>query len=71
MMRATDSVVAWLLLTASVVTISPIAAWLLPIRGNLLFIGCCVLVLLLRVREVRVGSRRLLWMGAGALLALA
>jgi hypothetical protein len=71
MSRAADTVVAWLLLVAAVVTISPIAAWLLPVRGNLLFIGCCVLVLLLRVREVRVGSRRLLWIAVGALLALA
>lgn len=71
MTRVADTMVAWLLLVAGVATISPIAAWLLPVRGNLLFIGCCVLVLLLRVREVRVGSRRLLWMAVGALLALA
>jgi hypothetical protein len=66
-----DATVAMLLLVAAVVTVSPIAAWLVPFRGNLLFIGCCGLVLALRVREVRLGSRRLLWIGVGGLLALA
>jgi hypothetical protein len=66
-----DAATGMLLLTAAAVTISPIAAWLLPVRGNLLFIGCCLLVLALRVREIRASPRRLLWMGAGALLALA
>jgi hypothetical protein len=60
-----------LLLAASVVTISPIAAWLVPIRGNLVFIGCCLLVLVLRVSEIRAGARRLLWIAGGALLAAA
>jgi hypothetical protein len=68
---ARDAATGMLLLAAAVVTVSPIAAWLLPVRGNLLFIGCCLLVLALRVREIRAGPRRLLWMGAGALLALA
>jgi hypothetical protein len=66
-----DAATGALLLAAAVVTVSPIAAWLLPVRGNLLFIGCCLLVLVLRAREIRAGPRRLLWMGAGALLALA
>jgi hypothetical protein len=66
-----DAIVAMLLLVAAAVTVSPLAAWLLPVRGNLLFIGCCLLVLALRVREIRAGPRRLLWIGAGAVLALA
>jgi hypothetical protein len=69
--RAQDALVSMLLVVAAVVTISPIAAWFVPIRGNLLFIGCCLLVLVLRVGEIRAGARRLLWMAAGALLALA
>jgi hypothetical protein len=69
--RAGDAAVGILLLVAAVVTISPIAAWLVPIRGNLLFIGCCLLVLVLRVREIRAGVRRLLWIAGATLLALA
>jgi hypothetical protein len=68
--RAQDAAVGMLLLVASVLTISPLAAWLLPVRGNLLFIGCCLLVLVLRGREIRLGPRRLLWIAGGALLAL-
>lgn len=68
---AVDAALAMLLLVAAVLTISPVFAWLVPVRGNLLFIGCCALVLLLRVRDIRLGPRRLLWIGLGALLALA
>lgn len=69
--RAQDAAVGLLLLVATVVAISPIAYWLVPVRGNLLFIGCCLLVLVLRVGEVRATPRRLLWIAGGALLALA
>jgi hypothetical protein len=68
---ALDAAAAVLLLVAAVVTVSPLAAWLLRFRGNLLFVGCCLLVLVLRVREIRLGARRLLWLAGGALLALA
>jgi hypothetical protein len=68
---AHDAAVGMLLLVATVATISPVAAWLVPVRGNLLFIACCLLVLVVRVREIRVGARRLLWIASGALLALA
>jgi hypothetical protein len=68
---ALDAAVAMLLVAATVLAVSPLAAWLLPVRGNLLFIGCCLLVLVLRVREIRIGNRQLLWIGLGALLALA
>jgi hypothetical protein len=66
-----DAAIGMLLLAAAVVTVSPVAAWFVPVRGNLLFIACCLLVLAIRVREIRAGPRRLLWIGAGALLALA
>jgi hypothetical protein len=66
-----DLAAAMLLLVAAVVTVSPLAAWLLPVRGNLLFIGCCLLVLLAGARQIRLGPRPLLWIGGGALLALA
>jgi hypothetical protein len=66
-----DAAVGVLLLIASIVTISPLAAWLLPVRGNLLFIACCLLVLVIRIRELRLGPRRRLWLAIGALLALA
>jgi hypothetical protein len=68
---AHDAAVGMLLVVATVATISPMAAWLVPVRGNLLFIACCLLVLVVRVREIRVGARRLQWIAGGALLALA
>jgi hypothetical protein len=66
-----DLAAGMLLLVAAVVTVSPLAAWLLPVRGNLLFIACCLLVLLLGPRHVRLGPRPMLWIAGGALLALA
>jgi hypothetical protein len=68
---AHDAAVGMLLLVATVATVSPMAAWLVPLRGNLLFIACCLLVLVVRVREIRIGARRMLWIAGGALLALA